>query len=64
MATRKINLVLEVDWGDYEDVCDELIIEDTGILNNLKDGVKVYQIKTGQDRGNADNCQRSKENPD
>ena len=53
MATRKINLVLEIDWDDYDDVSDELIIEDTGILNNLKDGVSVYQIKTAQDKDSA-----------
>lgn len=53
MATRKINLVLEVDWDNYDDVSDELIIEDTGILNNLKDGVSVYQIKTAQDKDSA-----------
>ena len=53
MATRKINLVLEIDWDDYDDVSDELIIEDTGILNNLKDGVSVYQIKTAQYKDSA-----------
>lgn len=63
MAARKINLVLEVDCDDYDDVSDELIIEDTGILNNLKDGVSVCQIEVRQDRGNANNCQCSKKNP-
>lgn len=38
---RKIYLEVEIDWDDYDDVCDELILEDSGILDAIKDGVQV-----------------------
>ena len=42
---RIVFLKLTVDWEDYDDVCDELLLEDTGILDNLKNGVNVEHIK-------------------
>ena len=42
---RIVFLKLTVDWEDYDDVCDELLLEDTGILDNLKKGVKLEHIK-------------------
>ena len=40
---RRITIILEFneDWSDYKDVADELILEDSGIYEGLKDGVKV-----------------------
>lgn len=41
---RTIYLKVEFDenvWNDYDDVSDELIIEDSGVLNVLKIGVDV-----------------------
>jgi hypothetical protein len=48
--TRRITIVLEFDdeWSDYKDVADELILEDSGIYEGLKDGVKVI-IKTDEE---------------
>jgi hypothetical protein len=42
---RIVFLKMTVDWEDYDDVCDELLLEDTGILDNLKEGIKVEHIK-------------------
>lgn len=36
---REILIKVVIDWNDYEDTCDELILEDSGIYENLKDGV-------------------------
>ena len=44
MSKRTIFLKLEVDWDDYDDVSDELLLEDTGILDKLKFGVSVKKI--------------------
>ena len=44
MSMRKLILELsfsEEEWGDYEDVCDELLLEDSGILEGLKRGIEV-----------------------
>jgi hypothetical protein len=41
---RIIYLKMTIDWENYEDVGNELIIEDSGILDSLKDGVIVEQI--------------------
>ena len=41
---RKILLEVIIDWEDSDDICDELILEDSGIYENLKDGVEVRQI--------------------
>lgn len=40
---------MTVEWEDYDDVCDELIIEDSGVLDSLKDGVSIKQIHTFTD---------------
>jgi len=45
---RTIFLKLVVDWENYDDVCDELLLEDTGILNNLKAGVGVERVNHPQ----------------
>jgi len=29
------------DWEDYADLIDDIVISDSGILNNLKNGVEV-----------------------
>ncbi|MFA5207538.1 MAG: hypothetical protein WC428_02660 [Candidatus Paceibacterota bacterium] len=41
---RTIYLKMIVDWEDYDDVSNELIIEDSGILDSLKEGVNIEQI--------------------
>lgn len=38
---REIIVKVVIDWNDYEDTCDELILEDSGIYENLKDGVSI-----------------------
>lgn len=38
---REIFIKVIVDWENYDDVCDETLIEDTGIYDALKDGVKI-----------------------
>jgi hypothetical protein len=38
-TTRTILLKLTVDWEDYEDVCDELVIEDA--IREVADGVTI-----------------------
>ena len=45
---RTIFLKLVVDWDNYDDVCDDLLLEDTGILNNLKFGVNVKRVNHPQ----------------
>ena len=50
-TNRKIIIEFSVDWNDYEDVSDELIVEDMGILEGLKEGVKYRIVK---DQANTD----------
>lgn len=38
---RIIYLKMTVNWDDYNDVCDELILDDSGIFDGLKNGVSV-----------------------
>lgn len=45
---REIIVKVVIDWNDYEDTCDELILEDSGIFENLKDGVYIEYIKKEQ----------------
>jgi len=45
---RKIILEVTVNWDDYEEVADELIIEDSGLLNGIKDGVEIIIINTNE----------------
>lgn len=47
---RKITITLEFneDWDDYENVSTELLLEDSGIYEGLKDGVKVI-IETNEE---------------
>lgn len=42
---REILVKVVIDWEDYDDVCDELILEDSGIFDNLKIGVSIQQVK-------------------
>lgn len=51
--TRRITIVLEFDdeWSDYKDVADELILEDSGIYEGLKDGVKVIIENRKNEKG-------------
>jgi len=42
---RIIHFEMIIDWEDYEDVCDELIIEDSGVLDSLKEGVIIKQTQ-------------------
>lgn len=37
--TRTINLILEIDWEDYEDVDEQLILEDA--IREITDGVRI-----------------------
>ena len=48
--TRRITIVLEFDdeWSDYKYIADEYILEDSGIYEGLKDGVKVI-IETNEE---------------
>jgi hypothetical protein len=41
---RTIIVQVEIDWEDYDDVCDELMLEDSGIYDSLKDGVEIKLI--------------------
>lgn len=43
---RKIIIELTIDWEDYEDVADELIVEDTGVFQSMKEGVSYRIIKS------------------
>lgn len=44
---KSILVKITVDWEDYEENVDnQLIFEDTGILDNLKDGVSIELIGT------------------
>mgnify|MGYP007057172149 CR=1 FL=1 len=42
---REITLKIIVDWKDYDDVSDELIIEDIFEDFRIKDGVEIKVIK-------------------
>lgn len=41
---REILIKVTIDWDNYDDVCDELILEDSGIYDSLKDGVGIEII--------------------
>ena len=38
-VTRTINLILEIDWEDYEEVDEQLILEDA--IREVADGVRI-----------------------
>lgn len=46
--TRKIKLILEIDWEGYEDVDEQLILEDA--IREVADGVKLTIIKKNKKR--------------
>lgn len=41
---REILLRFTVDWKDYDDVHPQLVLEDSGILEQLKDGVRIEVV--------------------
>ena len=41
MGEREIYLKIKIDWEDCDNVCDKLLIEDSGILDELEEGVSV-----------------------
>jgi len=41
---REIILKVSIDWEDYDDVSDELILEDVFEFSIAKDGVKIEQL--------------------
>lgn len=41
---RQIHIVVEIDWEDYDDVCNEIILEDSGIYDSLKSGVRLIEL--------------------
>lgn len=42
---REIFVVVKIDWDGYDDVCDELVLEDSGIYDSIKDGVLIELIE-------------------
>ena len=38
---REILIKVVIDWEDYDDVCDEIVLDDCGIYDALKDGVSI-----------------------
>lgn len=40
--TRSIYAEIRIDWEDYDDVMDELVLEDA--IESVKDGVEIYVI--------------------
>ena len=42
--SKKLYLEITIDWDNYEDVNDELILEDSGLLDSIKDGVKAELV--------------------
>jgi hypothetical protein len=43
---RELLVKITVNWDDYEDVTDELVLEDTGIYEIVKDNVFIELINT------------------
>ena len=41
---REIIVKVIIDWEDYDDVSDQLILEDCGIYDGLKEDVRIEQI--------------------
>lgn len=42
---REIIIKVVIDWEDYDDVCDELILDDSGIYDSLKTGISIEILK-------------------
>lgn len=40
--TRSIYAEIRIDWEDYDDVMDELVLEDA--IDSVKDGVDIYVV--------------------
>lgn len=49
MSTRKLILEVTVDWEDYDDVSDELLLEDVTENWVIKDGTDVKLINGEQE---------------
>ena len=45
----KVTVEFNVDWKNYSDVCDELVIEDMFENWSGKDGVKIESYKVERD---------------
>ena len=43
---REIYLKAIIDWEDYDDVADELMLEDSGVFDELKIGVTVEPLSS------------------
>ena len=41
MKKRTIFLKMTINWDGYDDVDDELVVEDSGIYGDLKEGVEI-----------------------
>lgn len=41
---KTIFLKMTTDWENYDDVINELIIEDSGVLDSLKEGVSIEEV--------------------
>ena len=41
----KVIITFDVNWEDYGDVCDELIVEDMFNHTQMKDGVSIESVK-------------------
>jgi hypothetical protein len=46
---REIYLKLTVDWEDYEDIADEIVVEDAFEFYTPKDGTKLEIIRSEYD---------------
>lgn len=53
---KTIFLKVEINFENYEDVSDELILEDSGILDSLKNGVKVEIINNTNNQSFITSC--------
>ena len=49
---NNIALILKVnfDWEDYEDVAPQLLLEDSGLLDGIKDGVSVDILPSNEEK--------------
>lgn len=45
---REIIVKITIDWEDYGDVSKELILEDTGIYDSLKEGVNIEILRENE----------------
>lgn len=43
-----IKIVIDERYNEYDDICDEIMVEDTGIYNNLLPGISIEIVNTPQ----------------